>query len=128
MNHLKIVYSTMWLYLSISFSIGAQQSQKSDWLNTVEGSRDYVFGAQVLNVIQIDNVTTVEVGFSEDILNQFHSAFVESRTPQKIIAYTTADNLLKNQLNKPYGIRFQFTESPGFEFRINLYNKTEKNN
>jgi hypothetical protein len=125
MKKWKIVCLISWLFLMLSFSIGAQQPQKSDWLNTVEGSRDYVLGAQVLNVVQKDNFTTVEVGFSENVLKHFHCAFAESRTPKKIIAYTTAKDLLKDQQNRPYGIRFKFIQPPGFEFRVKLYKKVE---
>jgi len=125
MKYLKIVCSNLWIFSILTLSAGAEQARNSDWLNTVAGSRDYVMGAEVLNVLHNDSVTIVEVGFPEGALKHFHSAFVESRLPRKIIAYTTAKDLMKDQKNKPYGIRFKFKQLPGFEFRVNLYEKLE---
>jgi hypothetical protein len=123
---LNVACSIFLVLIGFSFTLGAKETQQSDWLNTVEGSRDFLLGGEVLSVFHNNNITFVEVGFSEDKLKYFHSAFVESRMPQKIIAYATEKDLLKDKLNRPYGIRFQLTQPPGFEFRVKLNEKVER--
>jgi hypothetical protein len=111
------------VFLIFSFNTEAQESRKSAWLNAAQGSKDDLLGAQVLKVFHRHKTTIIEVGFSDDALKHFHSAFMENRSSKKIIAYTTMQDLLKDEQNKPYGIRFHFKKLPEFEFRVILYEK-----
>jgi hypothetical protein len=98
---LNVACSIFLVLIGFSFTLGAKETQKSDWLNTVEGSRDCLLCGEVLSVFYNNNITFVEVEFSEDKLKYFHSAFVENRMPQKIIAYATEKDLLKDKQNRP---------------------------
>lgn len=125
MKLFKIACSVSLVLLGVSFTLTAQEELKTDWLKTVEGSAGNVLSAEVLKVTDKNDVTVVDVGFPEKHLKNYRLAVAEDRLTGKKIIQTKAPDLLKDEKDKPYGLRFHLKKVPGFEFRVSLYEETE---
>tara|TARA_R110002111_G_scaffold145526_1_gene212015 strand:- start:194 stop:589 length:396 start_codon:yes stop_codon:yes gene_type:complete len=128
MKFLIVGLSLLASLLLLAYGLKGQEVevvQKTSWLNTLEGSTSYKLGAEVLSVNSDEVVTTIDVGFPENVLKDFKFAFAEDRMTKKVIAQTHVPSLLKDLEDRPYGLRFKLKRLPGFEFRVHLYERID---